>query len=149
GEVKLCDFGIAKATFSRVQTKTGVIKGKVKYMSPEQAMGRKLDHRSDIFSLGAVFYELLTSRAPFLAPNEMEVLIRVRDVKLRPFRDVNPGVPAALSAIAEKALSRSRGARFQTAGEMSRALREWLAAAAPKYTRSHLARFLRHLFEKD
>src|SRR5690606_18514159 len=64
GEVKLCDFGIAKATLSKVQTRTGVIKGKVKYMSPEQALGRKLDHRSDIFSLGSVLYEMLTRVPP-------------------------------------------------------------------------------------
>ena len=76
GEVKLCDFGIAKATSTRVQTKTGVIKGKVKYMSPEQAMGRKLDHRSDLFSLGTVMYEMLTLEAPFLAADRGRAHLR-------------------------------------------------------------------------
>ena len=72
--MKLCDFGIAKATLSRVTTKTGVIKGKVKYMSPEQALGRKLDHRSDVFSLGSCLYEMLTRIPPFTATNEMDLL---------------------------------------------------------------------------
>src|SRR4026207_1597871 len=79
GEVKLCDFGIAKATLSRVTTKTGVIKGKVKYMSPEQALGRKLDHRSDVFSLGSCLYEMLSRRRPFTASNETYVPSKERD----------------------------------------------------------------------
>src|SRR5262249_46909077 len=138
GEVKLCDFGIAKATLSRVQTKTGVIKGKVKYMSPEQAMGRKLDHRSDLFSLGTVMYELLTSQPPFVAGSEMELLFRVRDAKFRPIQDANAGVPDGLAAIVERALQRSRSARFQTAGEFGSALRGFLRLEMPKYKRSHL-----------
>jgi len=95
GEVKLCDFGIAKATLSRVQTKTGVIKGKVKYMSPEQALGRKLDHRSDVFSLGSCLYEMLTRIPPFTASNEMDLLIKVRDAKYRPVSELTPGLPVA------------------------------------------------------
>jgi serine/threonine protein kinase len=91
GEVKLCDFGIAKATLSRVTTKTGVIKGKVKYMSPEQALGRKLDHRSDVFSLGSCLYEMLTRIPPFTATNEMDLLIKVRDAKYRPIAELTPG----------------------------------------------------------
>ena len=149
GEIKLCDFGIAKATLSRVQTKTGVIKGKVKYMSPEQAMGRKLDHRSDLFSLGSVLYELLTSQPPFIAGSEMELLFRVRDAKFRPVQEANAGVPHTLAAIVEKALQRSRSGRYQTAGEFAHALRAFLRMEAPKYKRSHLARFLRDLFADE
>src|SRR5262245_2046278 len=74
GTVKLCDFGIAKATHNRIQTKTGIIKGKVKYMSPEQAFGRKLDWRSDVFSAGSVLYELATNAAPFTAANEIDLI---------------------------------------------------------------------------
>ena len=80
--VKLCDFGIAKAKLSRIQTRHGVIKGKVKYMSPEQAMGRKVDPRSDIFSAGAVLYELLTRQPPFQAEGEMDLIMKVRDARL-------------------------------------------------------------------
>jgi serine/threonine-protein kinase len=149
GEVKLCDFGIAKATLSRVQTKTGVIKGKVKYMSPEQAMGRKLDHRSDIFSLGSVLYEMLTKLPPFTAPNEMDLLIKVRDAKYRPIRELEPDVPPALERIVDRALMRSRTARFQTAEELSVALKAFLAELMPGYSRSYLGRFLRKMFDQE
>src|SRR5678815_3502424 len=97
GEVKLCDFGIAKATLTRVQTKTGVIKGKVKYMSPEQAMGRKLDGRSDLFSLGTVLYEMLTLEAPFIAQTEVELIFAVRDAQKREAIDVVPEIPVELN----------------------------------------------------
>jgi serine/threonine protein kinase len=149
GEVKLCDFGIAKATLSRVHTRTGVIKGKVKYMSPEQAMGRKLDHRSDIFSLGAVLYEMLTKLPPFTAANEMELLIKVRDARYTPVHELEPDVPAPLEAIMDRALTRSRSARFQSAEEMAIELKAFLADYAPGYTRSHLGRYLRKMFVEE
>jgi serine/threonine-protein kinase len=149
GEVKLCDFGIAKATLSRVHTRSGVIKGKVKYMSPEQAMGRKLDHRSDIFSLGTVLYEMLTKLPPFSAASEMELLIKVRDARYTPVLELEPDVPPALAAIVDRALTRSRSARFQSAEEMAIELKAFLADVAPGYARSHLGRYLRRMFEEE
>ena len=149
GEVKLCDFGIAKAALSRVTTKTGVIKGKVKYMSPEQAMGRKLDGRSDIFSLGVVTYEMLTRQAPFTAPGEMELIFAVRDAKYAPIQDFNRDVPAALCTIIDTAMARSRSARFQSAHEFAEALRGFLHTHYPRYHRNRLAHFLRRLFAAE
>jgi serine/threonine-protein kinase len=149
GEVKLCDFGIAKATLSRVHTRTGVIKGKVKYMSPEQAMGRKLDHRSDIFSLGVVLYEMLTKIPPFTAANEMELLIKVRDARYVPVHELEPEVPPVLEAIVDRALTRSRSARFQSAEEMAIELKAFLADHSPGYSRSHLGRYLRRVFAEE
>jgi eukaryotic-like serine/threonine-protein kinase len=149
GEVKLCDFGIAKATLSRVQTKTGVIKGKVKYMSPEQALGRKLDHRSDIFSLGACLYEMLTRVPPFVATNEMDLLIKVRDAKYRPVQDLVPGIPREIEAICDRALTRSRTHRYQTSDEFSQALRAFLGNYMPDYSRSHLGRYVRKMFAAE
>ena len=146
GEVKLCDFGIAKATLSRVQTRTGVIKGKVKYMSPEQALGRKLDNRSDIFSLGSVLYEMLTRVPPFTATNEMDLLIKVRDAKYRRIRDIVPNVPPEIENIADKCLARSRANRFQSADDVNRALRSFLTSTMPSYSRSHLGRYVRKQF---
>src|SRR5204862_6190543 len=105
GEVKLCDFGIAKATTTRVQTKTGVIKGKVKYMSPEQAMGRKLDHRSDLFSLGTVMYQMLTLAAPFVAATQDELIFAVRDARTREAKENEATVPAELNDILNQLLS--------------------------------------------
>ncbi len=149
GEVKLCDFGIAKATLSRVTTKTGVIKGKVKYMSPEQALGRKLDHRSDVFSLGSCLYEMLTRIPPFTATNEMDLLIKVRDAKYRPISELQPGLPPELEAICDKCLTRSRANRYQTAAEAEGDLRAFLRKFMPNYSRSHLGRFIRKSFATE
>jgi len=146
GEVKLCDFGIAKATLSRVQTRTGVIKGKVKYMSPEQALGRKLDNRSDIFSLGSVLYEMLTRVPPFTATNEMDLLIKVRDAKYRRISDIVPNVPPEIEKITDKCLARSRANRFQSADDVARALKSFLKSTMPTYSRSHLGRYVRKHF---
>jgi eukaryotic-like serine/threonine-protein kinase len=149
GEVKLCDFGIAKATLSRVTTKTGVIKGKVKYMSPEQALGRKLDHRSDVFSLGSCLYEMLTRIPPFTATNEMDLLIKVRDAKYRAINELTPGIPPELEQIADKCLTRSRAHRYQTAAEAETDLRAFLRRFMPNYSRSHLGRFIRKMFAQE
>ena len=149
GEVKLCDFGIAKATLSRVTTKTGVIKGKVKYMSPEQALGRKLDHRSDVFSLGSCLYEMLTRVPPFTATNEMDLLIKVRDAKYRPVSELAPGTPPELEQITDRCLTRSRANRYQTAAEAEGDLRAFLRAYMPTYSRSHLGRFIRKMFAQE
>jgi serine/threonine-protein kinase len=149
GEVKLCDFGIAKATLSRVTTKTGVIKGKVKYMSPEQALGRKLDHRSDVFSLGSCLYEMLTRIPPFTATNEMDLLIKVRDAKYRPVSELTPGLPPELEQITDRCLTRSRANRYQTAAEAETDLRVFLKKFMPNYSRSHLGRFIRKMFATE
>ncbi len=149
GEVKLCDFGIAKATLSSVTTKTGVIKGKVKYMSPEQALGRKLDHRSDVFSLGSCLYEMLTRIPPFTATNEMDLLIKVRDAKYRPVSELTPGIPHELEQITDKCLTRSRANRYQTAAEAEHDLRAFLRKFMPNYSRSHLGRFIRKSFAQE
>jgi tRNA A-37 threonylcarbamoyl transferase component Bud32 len=149
GQVKLCDFGIAKARLSRIQTRTGVIKGKVKYMSPEQAMGRPLDRRSDVFSGGSVLYEMLTKQPPFQADNEMELIFRVRDAKYaRPTR-YNPEVPEELEKIIRKALSRSPAARQQSAAELAADLRAFLRNQAPGYAPARLGRRLRAMFADD
>lgn len=149
GEVKLCDFGIAKATLSKVNTKTGVIKGKVKYMSPEQALGRKLDHRSDVFSLGSCLYEMLTRVPPFTASNEMDLLIKVRDAKYRPIADLVPSTPPEIEAIADRCLTRSRAQRYQTAAEVEADLRAFLRRYVPNYSRSHLGRYVRKAFATE
>lgn len=149
GVVKLCDFGIAKATHNRIQTKTGIIKGKVKYMSPEQAFGRKLDWRSDVFSAGSVLYELCSGEAPFNAPNEIDLIFAVRDAQPRPIREVAPQLPDELAQIIEKAMARSRSARFQSALEFRNALLSFLRRHNPSYRRTRLANLMKRIFQDD
>ncbi len=149
GTVKLCDFGIAKATHNRIQTKTGIIKGKVKYMSPEQAFGRKLDWRSDLFSAGSVLYELCTNTAPFMAANEIDLIFAVRDAAPTPSRDINPDIPEQLGRIIEKSMSRSRSARYQTALEFRDALLRFLRKYNPKYRRTKLSRFMKRVWNEE
>lgn len=153
GQIKLCDFGIAKAKHSRMQTQTGVIKGKVKYMSPEQAMGKVLDCRSDIFSCGSVLYELVTGEQPFIADDETSLLFLVRDTRYRRPKSLNPNLPDPLEAIIKKLMSRSRRLRYQSAEEAANALRLFLEQFFPDYTPSSLGLFIQSLFttqiEKD
>ena len=84
GEIKLTDFGIAKAQRKREQTAAGVIKGKVAYMSPEQALGTGVDKRSDIFSVGSMLYRMVTEKLPFDAGDDMESLLRVQKAQFTP-----------------------------------------------------------------
>jgi serine/threonine-protein kinase len=118
GEVKLTDFGIAKAQRKREQTAAGVIKGKVAYMSPEQAIGGVIDKRSDIFSVGSMLYRLLSGRLPFEADNDMESLLKVQKADFEPPEKVKPTVGPAVSAIIMRAMRLAPSERYQTADEM-------------------------------
>ncbi len=150
GEVKLCDFGIAKASMSSSQTKTGIIKGKVKYMSPEQAMGRnKLDCRSDIFSLGSLLYEMLALQAPFSAGTEIELLFAVRDARKRPIREIRSHLNPHLEVIIERAMNKSRSQRFQAAEEFATSLQDFLDTNYPNYGSVQLGRHLQKTFERE
>ena len=91
GEIKLCDFGIAKAASKASHTRAGALKGKLQYMSPEQAWGKDLDHRSDIFSLGLVLYEMLTGRKAFAGDSELSILEQVRSPQHRGAPRSRPG----------------------------------------------------------
>ncbi|MBF0525066.1 MAG: protein kinase [Deltaproteobacteria bacterium] len=129
GDVKLVDFGIAKAASRSNQTQAGLIKGKLAYMSPEQALGKPLDHRSDIFSLGTVMYELLTQRRLFYGGSEVEVLEKVRKCAVYPPSRLNRKIDQPLEAIIFKALARDREERFQNAEAMQKAIEAYLFSA--------------------
>lgn len=151
GDVKILDFGIAKAVSSsrREQTRSGVLKGKFSYMSPEQASGKPIDAQSDVFSLGTVFYELLTSRNLFYKPDEMETLEGVKKADIPSIRKVRPDIPGDLEKIVLKALALKQKNRFQTAGEMAEAVRLFVFKNFPKSDSRQLAQFLRNLFSSD
>ncbi len=143
GDVKLCDFGIAKAVSKAGQTQMGALKGKLQYMSPEQARGSLVDARSDIFSLGTVLFEMLTGQRLFDGDSEMSVLEAVRQVKVRSPRLVAPAIPQEVDEIVMHALAGRPADRIQTAGELEQRLEGLLFALKPSPSHSDLAAFVR------
>jgi len=118
GEVKLTDFGIAKAMGRREHTGHGVIKGKLAFMSPEQASGSPVDGRSDLFSLGTVLYVLGTGHRPFDAPTDLEALVRVRQCQFVPPAQVAPNISPEFARITLRAMQAVPANRYQSAEEM-------------------------------
>ena len=146
GEIKLCDFGIVKAVAKASTTQMGALKGKLQYMSPEQAWGKSVDARSDIFSLGSVFYELLTGVKLFSGESEIGVLDAVRACQIRSPREILPDLPEEVERIVLKALAKTPEKRYQTAGDMEQELQTALENLKPTPSQSDLATFLRDLF---
>ena len=128
GDIKLVDFGIARAKDPdrAHKSKTGTLKGKYGYMSPEQVIEQNLDARSDVFSVGVVLAELLTGRRLFAAANELDVLLMVRDAKLARFDKYGAEIDAGLQEIVRKSLKKSVEERYQSAAQFRDALNEWL-----------------------
>ena len=117
--MKIVDFGLARMSTSNM-TQEGIVLGTPNYMSPEQALGDKVDARSDIFSAGAVFYELLTNHKPFDADSTPGVLFQVVHKEPPAIRQWSPEVPRILVEVVEKAMVKDRKRRFQTAPRYSR-----------------------------
>jgi serine/threonine-protein kinase len=151
GVVKLADFGIAKsqAVASHAKTNVGTLKGKIPYMSPEQARARALDRRSDLFSLGVVGWELLTGRRLFHRRNELDMLRAVQMCDVPPLMSVRPDLPAALAAAIETALEPSADDRWDSAAEFGDAILAWLKAAGETPSKSRLAAAMARLFGGD
>ncbi|MBA4358796.1 MAG: serine/threonine protein kinase, partial [Desulfovibrio sp.] len=126
GEIKLVDFGIAKALSQSSATKPGVLKGKFAYMSPEQAKGQPVDNRSDIFSLGIVLWEGLTGVRLFAADNEAAILKKVVEADPLPPSQAGSDCPPRLDAICLKCLAADRAARYQSAQDLAQDLEEYL-----------------------
>jgi serine/threonine-protein kinase len=122
GKVKVTDFGIAKAVSSS-QTKSGIVLGTPNYMSPEQINGHQIDGRSDIFSLGVVFFELLTGMLPFHGKNLTNLFYQITQAKHPSPREINPKVPNPVEQIVDKALSKDPERRFQTCSDFARYLK--------------------------
>jgi len=125
--VQITDFGLARAIDDASMTRSGVITGTPQYMSPEQAHGDAIDHRSDLFSFGSLIYFMLTGRSPFRAETTMGVLNRIGNDQPRSIRSINADVPEWLEQIVAKLLEKQPTNRFQTAGEVSELLDRWLA----------------------
>ncbi len=150
GTVKIIDFGIAKADVDRERTAQGIIKGKVRYMSPEQAQGDpRLTGQSDVFSAGSVLYELLSGVPAFSAPSEVDLIYAVRRAEPVPLPELAPHVPEALAEIVATAMARQRRDRFASAAAFRDALVGFVRSTVPGYRRTRLANFMRSLWMRE
>lgn len=153
GEVKVTDFGIAKARDVVEDRgddgKTGQLKGKYSYMSPEQARGADVDARSDIFSLGTVLYELIAGVNPFGAATPFETLRRVQAAEFPPIELLRDDVPAELAAIVHKALSKVPADRFDSAGRLHEELLGFMYSSGARCTANDLAEYLQGQRQDD
>jgi serine/threonine protein kinase len=124
GPAKITDFGIARMRSAEVRTQTGVVLGSPRYMSPEQVAGKRAEPRSDIFSLGVIFYEMLTGKPAFTGDDITSVMYQILNVVPPPPSSVNPAVPEVLDFIVAKALAKTPEDRYQAATELARDLHE-------------------------
>ena len=148
GDVKVVDFGIAKSDARPGEdTESGRLKGKVPYMSPEQARGEPVDGRSDIFAVGVILFELTTGRRLFKTASEYETLKLICDREYPLPSRVRPGYPPALEAIVMRALAKDRDERWQSAREMQEAIEEYVREGRIGASRTGLSAFVSSLFE--
>ncbi len=149
GEVKLIDFGIAKAAGKAGKTQQGILKGKFGYMSPEQVRGLPLDRRSDIFSLGIVLYELLTGERLFVGESDFSTLEKVRNVEILPPSTYNRRISDELERIVMKALAKDVDDRYQNAIDLHDDLQAFMYTAGEFYSRKDLAAWMKRVFAAE
>ena len=142
GEVKLVDFGLARAASQLEKSDPDILKGKLGYMSPEQAWGKEVDRRADIFATGILLFEMLAGRRLFRGESDLETLELVRAARLPSLRTLNPRVPEALEVIAMKALTRDPRDRYQDARVFEDALWDFLFSTRLKVTPMTLAAWM-------
>ena len=149
GEVKIADFGIAKAKKHAEITNSGVLKGKYRYMSPEQAHGANIDHRSDIFAVGILLYELLTGQRLFTADNDKELLDAVKTCEIVEPRKHNASISPRLNKIICRALHRNPNMRYQSAKDLQEALSEEMHPQTVSSLSRQLTQVMNELFVSD
>ena len=145
GDIKLCDFGIAKATSKASQTQSGALKGKLQYMSPEQAWAKPIDRRSDLFSLGVVLHELLTGDRLFRGDTDIQVLEKVRSAEVIPPSRMNPEVPKNLDGVVLRCLAKDPEERYANASDLLRDLDSVLYSYTPAPGSADVAIYLHRL----
>jgi serine/threonine protein kinase len=147
GEIKLADFGLAKAASQLESTDPGVVKGKMSYLSPEAARGENVDHRADIFSVGILLYEMLTSKRLFYGDTDYQTVELVRNAKIPPIAAQNPEVEPEFEEICRKALARRVEDRFQSATDLQDALAHYLFSRGLKMIQRDIAEMTRACIE--
>ncbi len=148
GQVKIVDFGIAKAATQSTMTQVGMIKGKVAYMSPEQAVGKAIDHRSDIFAAGTVLYEMLTGNR-MLEGDTLTILTRLREGQYVPPGDAIKDLPPKLKSILERALAKDLEDRYQSSADMLADLEECMYDLSLRPSARGLSLCMKDLFEEE
>jgi len=149
GEVKIIDFGIAKAAGKAGKTQAGILKGKFGYMSPEQVQGLEVDRRSDVFGVGICLYELLTGERLFVAETDFATLEKVRKVDIAPPSHFNRQIPEELEQIVLKALARDRDQRHQTAMQLHDELQAFMYASGNFFARRDLSLYMHRVFAEE
>jgi serine/threonine-protein kinase len=149
GQVKVVDFGIAKALSSSSETRTGVLKGKVAYMAPEQAMGERVDRRADIFSTGMIIWEILAGKRLFKGVADVAVLQKIVNNQIPSPRTVQPDVPERLEAICMKALAHDRNVRYATAADLAADLEAALDDLGMRGSLREAGKIISKFFEAD
>jgi serine/threonine protein kinase len=148
GEVKIVDFGIAKAAMNISHTLAGILKGKIAYMSPEQAMGKTVDSRTDIFSTGILLYEMLTGTKLYTGESQFEVLKKIRTTKIG-VDSLPENIPEDLRPIVVKALAYDADERYQNAGDLQIELTKYLYSKHVDFSPRKLAAFIKKLFADE
>ena len=146
GSVKLCDFGIAKSATQLTETRVGTLKGKIRYMSPEQCQSEPLDRRSDVFALSIVLWELVCLRRLFSGKSDFDIFKAIVEEPIPKACGFRPDVPEGLENIIMKGLARNREERFQSAQDMQIALEDWSRAERVRTSPVRLAQFMAELF---
>ncbi len=149
GDIKLCDFGIVKAVVKASTTQMGALKGKLQYMSPEQASGQPVDASSDLFSLGSVLFEMLTGHKLFTADSEMAVLDAVRECRHSAPRDLAPELAEEIEQVVSRALAKDPGRRHGSAGELAAELETTRSNLQLAAGQGDLTRYVNSLFGRD
>lgn len=147
GQIKIVDFGIAKAALEiGEETKVGVLKGKFGYMSPEQAEGRSIDGRTDVFASGVLFFELLTQRRLFTTKDDLKTLRLVQECKIPKPSKFNPAIDEELDRIVLKALAKNPAQRYLSADDFHQDLKRYLNSRFPEFRTRDVATFLAEIF---
>lgn len=148
GEPKIVDFGIAKAAMNISQTTAGILKGKITYMSPEQALGKPIDHRTDVFSVGIILYELLTGDRLFKGETQFEVLRKIRNTQITA-ETLSKKIPNELRLILSGALAYNPKNRYETAGDLQIELTKMLYSQYVDFSPKQLANLIRKWFAPE
>jgi serine/threonine-protein kinase len=149
GQVKLCDFGIAKTLTSSVETRAGVLKGKVNYMAPEQVLTTRVDRRADLFAVGVMLWEAVTGARMWHGQTDILIMQALSTGRIPDAREVNPKIDPELEQIVARALAPKPENRYQTAKELRKDIETYLASRTERLNPRRIGEWVAELFEKE